>query len=122
MTAANLLEALVRAGCRPTIDGPDLVFDADPPRELVVNLEVLLTGVRSLLLGKRWIGIDPTTGRPCGPYPARATGPLAYGALDPSTLLPRAVGLLIVGASAEQWDRLSPSAPEAFPDLFEPRP
>jgi len=93
VTAAQLLAALTRAGCRPTIDGPDVVFAADPPGELARPLAVLLTGVRALLMGQRWHGIDPRTGHACGPRPAGGCGPLAFGALDPAAKLPRTVGL-----------------------------
>ena len=122
MTAAQLLAALTRAGCRPTIDGPDVVFVADPPGELARPLAVLLTGVRALLMGKRWHGIDPRTGHACGPYPHAGRGPLAFGALDPTAKLPRTVGLLCVEANGEEWDRLTPVAANEFPELFDPPP
>jgi len=120
MTAKKLLDALTVAGCNPTIDGPGVVFDADPPAELARYLDVLLTGVRALLLGKRWYGIDCATGRACGPRRARTFGPLAGGALDPAAKLPRNVGLLTVDAPGEQWDRLGPWVLDDFPDCFEP--
>lgn len=119
MTAAQLLAALTRAGCRPAIDGPDMVFAADPPGELARPLTVLLTGVRALLMGQRWHGIDPRTGQACGPRPAGGCGPLAFGALDPAEKLPRTVGLLCVEANFEVWDRLPPGAANEFPELFD---
>ena len=122
MTAAQLLAALTRAGCRPTIDGPDVVFAADPPGELARPLAVLLTGVRALLMGQRWHGIDPRTGHACGPRPAGGCGPLAFGALDPAAKLPRTVGLLCVEAAGEEWDRLPPGAANEFPELFDSPP
>jgi len=109
MTAAKLLDALTVAGCRPTIDGPAVVFDADPPAELARYLDVLLTGVRAMLLGKRWFGIDCATGRFLG----------KGGQLDPAAKLPRNAGLLIVEAPGERWDRLAPWALDDFPELFE---
>ena len=118
MTATKLLDGLTRAGCSPRIEGPDLVFDADPPDELARYLEVLQTGVRALALRKRWFGIDPRTGVACGPFTARAEGMLAMGALDPSGKLPRNVGLLIVEGKGEFWDRLLPNARDDFPDAF----
>ena len=122
MTAKKLLDALVLAGCNPSLDGPDVVFDAEPPPELDRYLDVLLTGVRALLMGKRWYGIDCATGRAVGPFPRRAHGPLAFGGLDPAAKLPRNVGLLIVEARAERWDRLSPSVLDELPECFEPQP
>lgn len=67
MTAAKLLDALSVAGCNPALDGHDLTFDKEPPAELDRYLEVLLTGVRALLMGRRWCGIDPATGHFLGP-------------------------------------------------------
>lgn len=122
MTAAKLLDAFTAVGLRPVIKGPDVVFLADPPDELARHLDVLLTGVRALLMGKRWHGIDARTGRSCGPFPARAFGPLAFGALDTAAKLPRNVGLLTVEACGEKWDRLPPRAVDNYPELFTPEP
>ncbi len=110
MTAAELPDALAVAGCAPTIDGPAVVFDADPPAELARDLDVLPTGVRALLLGKRWYGIDCATGRFLG----------TRGALNPAAKLPRNVGLLVVEAQAERRDRLSPWVLDELPDRFLP--
>ena len=120
MTAAKLLDAIVLAGCAPAADGPDVTFDRDPPAELDRYLDVLLTGVRARLMGKRWYGIDCTTGRAVGPHPARGHGPLARGCLDPTAKLPRNAGLLIVEAAGERWDRLAPCAVIDLPECFEP--
>ena len=122
MTAAKLLDALAVAGCAPALDGPDVVFDRDPPPELDRYLDVLLTGVRALLMGRRWYGIDCATGRAVGPFPRRTHGPLAFGCLDPAAKLPRNVGLLVVEARAERWDRLSPWAADELPECFDPQP
>jgi len=110
MTATKLLDALIVVGCHPAIDGPDVTFDREPPPELNRYLDVLLTGVRALLLGKRWNGIDCATGRFLG----------KGGNLNPAAKLPRNVGLLIVEAPGEQWDRLSPWVLDDYPDCFEP--
>jgi len=76
-------------------------------------LDVLLTGVRALLLGKRWNGIDCATGRFLG----------KGGHLNPAAKLPRNVGLLTVeNGQAEPWDRLSPWVLTDFPDCFDPEP
>ncbi len=123
MTAKKLLDALTVVGCVPTIDGPDVMFDRDPPPELDRYLDVLLTGVRALLIGRRWYGIDCATGRTVGPHPLRTHGPLALGCLDPAAKLPRNAGLLTVeNGKAEPWDRLPPFAVEDWPDCFEPEP
>jgi hypothetical protein len=100
MTATELLAALTAAGCHPVVDGEELVSDRPPPPRLAGPLEVLHTGVRALLVGRRWYGYDPATGRACGPHPARGDGLLAFGALDPSRLLPAVVGYLSVGGDA----------------------
>jgi hypothetical protein len=92
MTAKRLLDALVAAGCAPAVDGPDVVFDREPPAELDRCLDILLTGVRAILLGRRWFGIDCATGRPVGPFPTRSHGPLAAGCLDLTARLPRNTG------------------------------
>jgi hypothetical protein len=95
------------------------VFDRPPPAHLAGPLAVLHTGVRALLTGRRWFGLDPTTGKPCGPHPARGDGPLAFGALDPTHPLPPAVGLLSVEGDS-CWDRLHPLARLDRPELFAP--
>ncbi len=123
MTAEKLLDALIVAGCAPAVDGPDVTFDRDPPPELGRYLDVLLTGVRALLMGNRWHGIDCATGRAVGPHPLRTHGPVAFGCLNPAAKLPRNVGLLTVeNGKAEPWDRLSPWVLTEFPDCFEPEP
>ena len=71
MTAAELLDALTRAGRRPAVEGPEVVFTAPPPPALIGPLTVLLTGVRALLLGRRWYGID----RPGARHRQDADGP-----------------------------------------------
>lgn len=111
MTAAKLLDALIAAGCDPA-PGPVGLLLTDPPAEWEKYLPILGTGVRALLLGKRWCGIDCATGRFLGPR----------GNLNPAMKLPRNVGLLIVEAAGEQWDRLSPWALDDFPDCFDPKP
>ena len=112
MTAMKLLDALMVAGCNPALDGHDVTFDREPPAELDRYLDVLLTGVRALLMGRRWCGIDCATGRFLG----------SRGALAPAVKLPRNVGLLIVEAPGERWDRLSPWAVDELPECFEPKP
>ena len=121
VTAADLLAALTRAGRRPAVDGADLTFDRPPPPDLVPFVEVLHTGLRAVLSGRRWHGCDRATGGAGGPFPGRAFGPLAYGALDPAALLPRNVELLCVAGDAV-WDRVPPSAWGRAPGVLAPAP
>jgi hypothetical protein len=103
VTASELLAALREIGCDPDTDAGELVLAADPPDALAVRLEVLRTGVLAVLAGKRWYGCDPATGR--------------TAALDPTGLIPPAVGLLAVGGS-NVWERLHPVARLDLPELF----
>lgn len=109
MTASTLLAALTAVGCRPAVEGEELVFDRSPPDHLASPLAVLHTGVRALVSERRWFGLDPATGKPCGLHPARRDGLLAFGALDPARELPATVGLLAVEGDS-CWDRLDPHA------------
>jgi hypothetical protein len=84
-----------------------------PPAPLLHN------GVRTVVTGRRWRGFDRTTGKGCGPHPARADGPLAFVALDPARPLPSNVGLLSVEGDG-CWVRLSPLARLDHPELFAP--
>lgn len=108
MTAAELLTALQETGCEPTVDGEELVLSADPPDTLAVKVQLLHTGVRAILTGKRWYGCDTATGRTV--------------ALDPAAPIPHNVGLLIVEGAAEQWDRIHPLAHLDSPESFAPHP
>jgi hypothetical protein len=119
MTASQLLSELRQCGCEPGVDGFDLVFDSEPPAHLAPFLAVLHTGVRAILTGRRWFGIDPTTGRSCGPQRACGSGPLAFGALDPTKLLPRRCGLLCVEKDP-CLDRIHYAAFLDSPAVFEP--
>ena len=119
MTAVQLLWSIRDAGCEPAVEGEALVFDTDPPARFARYLDALHTGVRAALTGRRWYGIEPRTGRACGPHPTRGAGPLAFGALDPARPLPPAVGLLSVEGDS-CWDRLPAFARTDFPALFAP--
>ncbi|OWK34184.1 hypothetical protein [Fimbriiglobus ruber] len=110
MTARQLLDALTAAGCVPSIEGEELVLDTIPPAPLEPFVELLSTGMRALLTGRRWFGLDAQTGRGCGP--------LRDGALDPAQLLPSNVSLLCVEGD-RIWDR-HPLAVVLTPSAFEP--
>lgn len=120
MTAASLLADLTAADCRPAVEGEELALDRPPPDHLAGPLAVLHTGVRALLTGRRWFGLDLATGRSCGPHPARGDGPLAFGGLDPGRTLPANVGLLCVEGDS-CWDRIGPPRPPRPPRPVHPR-
>lgn len=104
MTAAELLAALHQAGCAPSVDGADLVLSTDPPDALATTVELLHTGVRAILTGKRWYGCDTTTGRGVE--------------LDPAARIPLNIDMLVVEGAAERWDRIHPQARLDLPELF----
>jgi hypothetical protein len=124
VTVRHLLAALTATRVRLEVDGPHLNWQAegdDPPPDLLAALAVLHTGLRAVITGRRWFGIDPRTGRPCGPRPKEGRGLLAFGALDPSQKLPPAAGLLSVEGDAV-WDRVHPLARLDMPHLFASEP
>lgn len=107
MTVRELLMELTKALCLPAVQGEDLVFDRDPPESLQGAIRVLQTGLRAVLTGRRWIGIDGKgrgAGRP-------------DGTLEPGEPLPAAVRLLTVEGDAK-WDRVPAAAFKALPRLF----
>ena len=108
MTAADLLRLLVEAGGDPAAEGADLTLDADPPAELEPLVEVLHTGLRALLSGRRWFAFD-AAGRGCGPRTDHA--------LDPGRLLPRGATHVCVEGFA--WNSLD-GCVNRHPELFEP--
>ena len=102
-TAAALLAAV--RPFDPAADGAGLVFDLDPPAELVAALSVLHSGVRAQLTGRRWVG--------CGSDRKTAAPRL----LDPAAPIPEGVTLLCVEGDP-RWDRLDPFARLDLPALF----
>ncbi|MFO0847301.1 MAG: hypothetical protein U0871_01900 [Gemmataceae bacterium] len=96
-TARALLAALADYG--PTVIGGGLTFAAAPPPALVAALKTLHTGVRAVLTGRRWFGIDAR---------GHGTGPGRYGALDPAAPIPPDTVLVTVEGDLT-WDRLPPS-------------
>ncbi len=122
MTAAQLHAALSAKGCHLRIDAGELVITPPPPPELERYFPALLTGVWAVTAGRRWYGNHRDTGHACGPCPLAHTGPLAYGALDPDKLLPRAVGFLSVGGEEGSMDRIPAEWLTELPEVFELMP
>lgn len=94
MTVLDLMVQLSAADCVPAIEGDELVFDRDIPDDLLPFVEVLHTGLRAHLTGKRWFGIDAN-----GRGASRPDGILSF-----SELLPEHVRLLSV--EGDNWDRI----------------
>jgi len=105
MTAQELLGDLTAAGCVVTVDGCDLCLDGDGPERLERYLPLLHTGVRAILAGRKWFGLDGATGR--------------ITDLLPAARLPRNVTLAAVEGRAEVWDRFGPWVLVDFPECFE---
>ncbi|MBN9523046.1 hypothetical protein J0H58_31790 [bacterium] len=104
MTAVTLLEAI--ASYRPTVEAGDLVVESDPPPGLLARLEILHTGVRAILSGRKWQGGAYSTGdRP------------AIVDLDPAKPIPPGVTLLRVKGDS-RWDRVPAGARVGAPELF----
>ena len=100
----------------PTVEGAELIFASDPPDDLWQMAAILHTGLRAVLMNRRWFGID-TDGHSCGPYPSRGNGPLAFGALDTAKPIPQQVRLVTVEGE-RGWDRVRPASYMNFPQLF----
>lgn len=103
LTARALLQRL--RDCGPAVEGDELVFAVVPPDDLGPPLSVLQTGVRALLVERRWWGSG--TDRPL------------VVELDPDAPIPTGVGLLAVEGEAT-WDRIHPSARTKLLHLFAP--
>jgi hypothetical protein len=104
ITAVELL-ASVEAFC-PAVEGAALVLDADLPADLESALQVLHTGRRALLAGRKWFGSTCGDGK-------RAM----VIELDPSKPILLRIGLLCVEAD-KRWDRIDPAARIDIPELF----
>lgn len=102
-TARGLLAAVGPFG--PAVEDGDLVFAAEPPGDLIPILEVLQTGVRALLTGRRWYGCDGRTGRV---VELNADSPI------PGNLI------LLCAEGDRCWDRISPGARIDLPAVFAP--
>ncbi|QJX00254.1 hypothetical protein [Frigoriglobus tundricola] len=104
-TAAELLALVELFG--PTVEDGALVFDRDPPADLLAALRVLHTGIRAALTGRKWYGCGSTR-KTAAPRP-----------LDPSDLIPPGITLLCVEGD-QRWDRIHPAARLDLPRLFAP--
>jgi hypothetical protein len=105
MTAAALLGAL--APYRPTVEGDELVVEFDPPAGLLAQLEILHTGVRAILSGRKWEGrTDFMDDR------------LAVEDLDPAKPIPNRVTHLRVEGDS-RWDRVPAKARTGVPGLID---
>ena len=110
MTAHDLLNALRFARCGPSVDGNELVLAAPAPPALVDAVELLQSGIRAAITGRRWFGIR-SDGNGVGD---------AYGLLNPRELLPIDVAMLTV-EGAGPWDKLPARISERMPKLFASR-
>lgn len=105
MTATALLESL--APYRPTVEVDELVVQGNPPAWLLARLEILHTGVRAILSGRKWQGwTAATSDRPC------------VVDLDPAKPIPPSVTLLRVEGDS-RWDRVPASARTSSPEVFD---
>lgn len=104
VTTARGLLALVKP-LGPSAEGAELVFDTDPPAELVPALSVVHTGVRALLTGRRWWG-------------CASDKPLVVE-LNPAAPIPACISLLAVEGDM-RWDRVHPTMRIELPHLFAP--
>lgn len=100
-TADELLERVRAFG--PQVEGADLTFESAPPDELAALIEVLHTGIRARLSGRRW-------------WACLADSPLAFE-VNPAAQLP--AGVALVSAEGDTiWDRVPLDAEIAVPCLF----
>jgi hypothetical protein len=110
MTAMELHTAIRYAGITLTIEGDELVLSAPPPPGLAGYLSLLHTGIRAIIRGRKWYGIDQN-GRGCSDD----------GTIDPREKIPSSVYLLSVG-SESSWhhidNRLRDEVPNAFDFLI----
>jgi hypothetical protein len=110
MTAAKLLSLLSQAGCVPAVRGCLLEFAEDVPEELEGFVELLQSGLRAMLAGRRWFGIDAS---------GRGVGPLTDGALDFQRPLPASTRCLAVeGEYGAGWDVIDSLAKIERPEAF----
>lgn len=91
-TARDLLTAVQPFG--PSIEAEELVFDRDPPADLLPALCALHTGLRAILTCREWWGSsDVGEKRP------------RVAILNPGEPIPEWCGLLCV-ANDSKWDRI----------------
>lgn len=100
-TADELFERVRALG--PCVEGSDLTFESTPLDELAALLEVLHTGVRARLTGRRW-------------WACLTDSPRAFE-VNPAAQLPSGVALLSVDGDTV-WDRVPLDAEIDVPHLF----
>jgi hypothetical protein len=117
MTASQLHAAFLSDGCQivATEDGVG-IRGAIPPK-LEPYIEILHTGLRAIVLNRRWFGTD-SGGRALGPH-AMGAGLLREGALDRTKPLPPAVAQLFVEGPGEGVDDVPTDAVDRLPDAFQ---
>jgi hypothetical protein len=104
--ASELVSRLVALGVTLTAEADDLVIVGELPDDAIPVVDLLRAPIIAFLTGKRLYAVDGT-GRGC----VRPDG-----IFDPRERLPANVRLLAVEGG--EWDRISRSAIESFPDLF----
>lgn len=105
MTATDLLTKLSSIGITFAIDGDELLIDGDLPAEAEPAIDLLRAPLIALLTGRKLFAFL-TGGKPFN----------GDGILSPADLLPADVRML--AAEGGEWDRISPFARDAMPDLF----
>jgi len=109
MTAHELLTALVAVGCEPFRENDDIEVKRDVPRDLYPYVELLHTGVRAILSGRRWFGIDAD---------GRGVGFGVGGEMSPFETIPDNAVLLTVEGARDSWDRIPQQVKLDFPKAF----
>jgi hypothetical protein len=110
VTAADLVSRLESLGLFLTVEEDDFVIEGELPDDAVAVVDLLRAPIIAFLTGKRLLAVDGS-GRGC-------TRP--DGILDPRERLPANVRMVCVVGG--EWDRISPHALEAFPDMFASNP
>lgn len=95
MTVLDLIAKLKSARAMPVIEGFELTVPVPAPATLVPFIELLQSGVRAHLAGKKWYGFN-TEGRPAA----------KHGILKPGELLPADVRLLCCEGDPT-WDKVA---------------
>jgi len=111
VTVVKLLGLLTQAGCSQSVRECFLELADNAPEDLEAYVELLQSGLRAKLAGKRWFGIDEN---------GRGVGPLVDGALDFHRPLPLATrSLAVEGECDASWDVIDSRANTALADAFD---
>lgn len=94
----------VEQGVGRAMEGEELVFDLEPPADLLPLLRVLRTGIRAGLTGRTWLGVLMDESKP-------------PRVLDITAPIPPGITLLSVEGD-DRWDRIHPEARIKLPQLF----